>query len=192
MSHERFADRLLEHAYGELSPREAREMEAHAAACAECRTELARVRATRRIMGALPEERAPEAGERILLAAAREAARDRAPVRILPAWIWSASALAALFLAVGALSYRLLALRPAAERQGEELLGHGQYAEAPPAPAAAASGEASATSGAAAPAEAPAPVRPPPRRAEPTPPAKSRVRAPAAREEVARAAPAAG
>ncbi|WP_242355758.1 zf-HC2 domain-containing protein, partial [Anaeromyxobacter sp. SG64] len=155
MSHERFAELLLEHAYGELSPREAREVEAHAAACAECAAELARIRATRQTMAALPQERAPEAGERILLAAAREAARERGPARILPRWSWSAAAVAAVLLTVGAVSYRLLALRPAAERPGEELLGHTQYAEAPPP-----GSRSGATSDAAAPAAAPVPVGP--------------------------------
>ena len=75
MSQDAFQDRLLDLAYGELSPREAREVEAHAASCPACRAELARIRETRRIMAALPDEPAPEAGERLLLAAAREAAR---------------------------------------------------------------------------------------------------------------------
>lgn len=131
MSHDRFHDRLLELAYGELSPKEAREAEAHAEGCAECGAELARIRATRQAMSSLPEERAPEAGERSLLAAAREAARDRTPRRLLPSWAWSASVVAALVVAVGAVSYRILAVRPAAVRPGEELLGSAQYAEPP-------------------------------------------------------------
>lgn len=137
MTHERFQERILDLAYGELTAGEARAVEAHAASCADCAAELARIRATRRLMGALPEEPAPESGERVLLAAAREAVRDRARVRsrLLPGWAWSASAVAALVVAVGAVSYRLLELRPAAERAGEELLGSGPYAEAP-APAA--------------------------------------------------------
>ena len=36
MSHERFSERILDLAYGELSPREAGKVEAHAASCAEC------------------------------------------------------------------------------------------------------------------------------------------------------------
>ncbi len=159
MSHDRFRDRLLELAYGELSPREAREVEAHTESCAECGAELGRIRATRRVMGALPDERAPDAGERILLAAAREAARDRAPARrILPAWVWSASVLAALVVAVGAVSYRILAMRPAAERPGEELLGRAQYAEPPSTSAPAAAEEEPRV---AAPPSEPAPSRPP-------------------------------
>jgi len=49
MSHDRFRDRLLELAYGELPPRQAREVEAHAESCAECGVELGRIRATRRV-----------------------------------------------------------------------------------------------------------------------------------------------
>ncbi|HSD22474.1 MAG TPA: zf-HC2 domain-containing protein [Anaeromyxobacter sp.] len=190
MSHDRFGDRLLELAYGELSPREAREVEAHAESCAECGAELGRIRATRRVMGALPDERAPDAGERILLAAAREAARDRAPARrILPAWVWSASVLAALVVAVGAVSYRILAMRPAAERPGEELLGRAQYAEPPstsaPAPAPAEDEAQAAPSPSAAP--PPARAAPPPRAAKPTAPSPGKRRAPAgAREEQVR------
>jgi hypothetical protein len=134
MSHERFSERILDLAYGELSPREAGKVEAHAASCAECGAELARIRGTRRLMAALPDERAPDRGERVLLAAAREEVRGRAPVRSWSRWMWSTSVVAALLLAVGAVSYRLLAMRPAAEREGEELLGRGQYAEAPPSP----------------------------------------------------------
>ncbi len=74
MTHEELRDRLLDLACGELSPRDARAVEEHAAACEVCGAELARLRGTRRIMAALPEEPAPERGERILLAAAREAA----------------------------------------------------------------------------------------------------------------------
>jgi hypothetical protein len=195
MSHDRFHDRLLELAYGELSPREARELEAHAESCADCGAELGRIRATRRIMGALPDERAPDAGERILLAAAHEAVRDRKPRRLLPAWAWSASVVAALVVTVGSVSYRLLAMRPAAERPGEELLGRGPYAEAPPAPEPAEdeAPKAQASPSTAAPAQAPhAPA--PPRVAKPSAPPRSKGRALAdAREEPARkeAAPAA-
>ena len=88
MSHERFSERILDLAYGELSPREAGKVEAHAASCAECGAELARIRATRRLMAALPDERAPDRGERVLLAAAREEVRGRAPVRSWSRWMW--------------------------------------------------------------------------------------------------------
>ena len=131
MSHDRFQDRLLELAYGELPPKEAREAEAHAASCAECGAELARIRATRQAMSSLPEERAPE-GERILLAAAREAVRDRAPRRLPPSWAWSASVSPRSSSRSARSPHRILAVRPAAVRPGEELLRRAQYAEPPP------------------------------------------------------------
>ncbi len=96
MTHEALREKLLDLAYGELSPREAREVEGHAAACAECAAELARMRGTRAVMRKLPEEPAPDAGERILVAAAREASEARARPRRLPRWIWRGSAVAAL------------------------------------------------------------------------------------------------
>jgi hypothetical protein len=143
MSQDAFQDRLLDLAYGELSPREAREVEAHAASCPACRAELARIRETRRIMAALPDEPAPEAGERILLAAAREAARARRRAPLLPRWGWALS-MAATLAVVGAVSYRILAMRGPAERAETALLGNGAYqaAPAPEAPPPAPAGDA--------------------------------------------------
>jgi hypothetical protein len=139
MTHESFSERLLDLAYGELSPREAREVEGHAASCQACRAELAQIRETRRIMAALPEEPAPEQGERILLAAAREAAERRVPKRLLPPWLWGAAAVAASLVAVAAVSYRIVSMRPGPlERPDREaLLGESPYAagaKVPPAP----------------------------------------------------------
>ena len=76
MTHEELRDRLLDLAFGELSPRDARKVEEHVGACEACRAELARHRgepagSCRRSR----EEPAPAGGERILVAAAREAAR---------------------------------------------------------------------------------------------------------------------
>jgi hypothetical protein len=130
MSHDAFHDRLLDLAYGELSPREAREVEAHSASCPECGAELARIRATRQTMAALPEEPAPDAGERILLAAAREAAGARRPARLFPRWGWAVS-VAATLVVVGAVSYRILAMRAPDERAETALLGNGAYRAAP-------------------------------------------------------------
>ena len=130
MSQDAFQDRLLDLAYGELSPREAREVEAHAASCPACRAELARIRETRRIMAALPDEPAPEAGERLLLAAAREAARARRRAPLLPRWGWALS-FAATLAVVGAVSYRILEMRGPAERAETALMGNGAYQAAP-------------------------------------------------------------
>ncbi|HTN50984.1 MAG TPA: zf-HC2 domain-containing protein [Anaeromyxobacter sp.] len=136
MNHDAFQDRLLDLAYGELSPRETREVEAHAETCPGCRAALARIRGTRRLASALPLEPAPERGEAILVAAAREAIRARArPRRTLPPWLWAGSLATVALLAVAAVSYRILALRPGplAPPEAEVLLGSGRT-PAEPAP----------------------------------------------------------
>jgi hypothetical protein len=132
MTRDAFADRLLDLAYGELSGREAREVEAHAAACEACRAELTRLRETRRIMSALPDEAPGPGGERILLAAAREAAEARAPRRRFPPWLLGAAAAAFSLVVVTAVSYRIVAMRPLERPDSEALLG-GPYATPPPA-----------------------------------------------------------
>lgn len=133
MTHEELRDRLLDLAYGELPRRVARRVEEHAASCEACRAELARIRDTRRLMSALPDEPAPEGGERILVAAAREAARGRAPTRRPSRWLWGGAVAAASVAAVVAVSYRLLELRPGPlARDGRDaLLGDSPYARAP-------------------------------------------------------------
>jgi hypothetical protein len=133
MSHEELRDRLLDLAYGELSPREARELEDHAASCEACGAELARIRGTRRLMAALPEEPAPAEGERILLAAAREAAGRRAPRRLVPRWAWTAAVAAASLAAVAAVSWRIVAMRPGGigGEDPQALLGDSPYARPP-------------------------------------------------------------
>jgi hypothetical protein len=128
MSHPVSEDRLLELAYGELSPPETREVEAHVAGCDACRAALARMTETRRIMSALPEEAAPAAGERALLDAAREAVRRRAPPPRRRARFWGASVALAAVLAVAAVSYRLLVLEPGFRRDDPDALaGGGPY-----------------------------------------------------------------
>jgi hypothetical protein len=131
MSHEEIRDRLLDLAYGELSAREARRVEEHAASCEACGAELARIRGTRRLMSALPQEPAPAEGERILLAAAREAARRRAPRTLVPRWAWTAAVAAASVAVVGAVSWRIASMRP--EGIGREdpqaLMGESRYAQ---------------------------------------------------------------
>jgi hypothetical protein len=133
MTRDAFADRLLDLAYGELSPREAREVEAHAASCEACRAELGRLRETRRLMAALPPEEPSPDGERVLIAAARQAAEGRPPRRALAPWRWGALAAACALLAVGAVSWRILAMRPGPlDPAGDDaLLGRGPYAAAP-------------------------------------------------------------
>jgi hypothetical protein len=134
MSHEEMRERLLDLAYGELPRREAREVEDHAAACEACGAELARIRGTRRLMAALPDEPAPPEGERILLAAAREAARRRRPRRLVPRWAWTAAVAAASLVAVAAVSWRIVALRPGGigREDPQALMGDSPYARPPP------------------------------------------------------------
>jgi hypothetical protein len=151
MTRDAFADRLLDLAYGELSSREASEVEAHAASCDACRGELARIRETRRLMAALPQEAPADGGERILLAAARQAAEARARVRprwgrasggateaprgARVPWLWGAAAAAFSLLAVAAVSWRITAVSPGVlERPDSEVLLGGPYAAPPPAP----------------------------------------------------------
>lgn len=138
MSHPVSEDRLLELAYGELSAREARAVEEHVASCDACRTALARIADTRRLMSALPEEEAPPEGERVLLAAAREAARRPAAApshRWTSARAWGATAAVAAVLAVGAVSYRLLVLEPGFRRDDPDAVaGGGPYERAAPSP----------------------------------------------------------
>ena len=92
MNHAAASEKLLELAYGELPPREARVVEAHVAGCDACRAELSSIRETRALMAQLPSEPPPERGEAIVLAAAREAAAARRPRPLLPTWLWAGTA----------------------------------------------------------------------------------------------------
>ncbi len=146
MTHEAVRDKLLDLAYGELSRREARPVEEHAAACDACRAELERIRETRKLVSALPPVEAPERGENVLLAAARERARLREPRWRVPRWLLGASVAAASLVVVAAVSYRIIAMRPGplGKSEHDALLGEarpGQEAARaqPQAPAVAAS-----------------------------------------------------
>lgn len=132
MIHEELRERLLDLAYGELSPRDARKVEEHAASCEACRAELGRIRETRRLMSALPEEPAPAEGERILLAAARGAAGSRG-ARILPPWLWGGSLVAVSLAAIVAVSFRVASMRPRSPGRDDPnaLMGESPYARAP-------------------------------------------------------------
>lgn len=137
-SHDTYREQLLDLAYGELGRREARALRAHLESCAECRAELARMTATRSAMSALRDEPAPDRGEGILLAAAREAVRERRPRPFLPSWVWGASVGV-----VGAAAVALLAVRlagavksPVSEPAATELISRSapaQATEPPPA-----------------------------------------------------------
>ncbi len=132
MTHEELRERLLDLAYGELSPRDARKIEEHAASCEACRAELGRIRETRRLMSALPEEPAPAKGERILFAAARGAAPRPGP-RMLPPWLWGGSLVAVSLAAIVAVSFRIASMRPRSPGRDDPnaLMGESSYARAP-------------------------------------------------------------
>jgi hypothetical protein len=132
MTHEQLQDRLIDLAYGELTGRDARDVQEHVGACETCRAELARIGETRRLMSALPVEPAPPGRERILLAAAREAARRREPRRMLPRWLWGGSIVAASLAAVVAVSYRVVSMRPGSLGREDPNALMGQSPSAPP------------------------------------------------------------
>jgi hypothetical protein len=128
MTHETLREKLLDLAYGELPRREAARVERHLEECEPCRAELARIRETRAAMSALGPVPAPEAGERVLLAAARDAAdeaRRRRPAPLLPAWAWAGAVGTVAVLAVAAVSYRLATMRPERRDDPEALVGRG-------------------------------------------------------------------
>ncbi|HEY6098844.1 MAG TPA: zf-HC2 domain-containing protein, partial [Anaeromyxobacter sp.] len=134
MTRDAYTDRLLDLAYGELPKREAREVEEHAATCEACRAELGRIRGTRRVMAALPEEPAPDRGERILLTAAREAADARRPRPLVPRWLLGGAVVAASVAVVAAVSFRVAEWSPRKD-EPNALLGDSPYASPPPAAA---------------------------------------------------------
>jgi hypothetical protein len=152
-SHETLREQLLDLAYGELDRRAARALERHLQGCAECRAELQRMTSTRSAMSALSDVPAPDQGEAILIAAARETARGREAARrpFLPAWLWGASLGAVSLVAVAVLSVKLAGEPPppGLRRSGDELVAvaptEREVAPAPaPEPAAAAQAKAPA------------------------------------------------
>jgi hypothetical protein len=136
MTHEELRDRLLDLAYGELSPRDAREVEDHAASCEACRDELARTRGTRQVMSSLPVEPAPARGEGVLLAAAREAAARRSERGRLGRWLWRGALVAVPVAAVVAVAIRIAGVTPVERSEPDALLGVSTFTarvEPPPA-----------------------------------------------------------
>jgi anti-sigma factor RsiW len=108
MSHDDLQAQVLELAIGALDPKQARVLEAHLATCATCAAELASLRAARASVAALPMIPAPERGQAVLLAAARQAAEARGAARptLLPRWAWGAA-----FGLVGATAVVVVTLR---------------------------------------------------------------------------------
>ena len=68
-------DRLLDFAYGELQPAEARQVEQHLEGCSRCAEALVDIRGVRTSMSRLSLEPAPDAGLESLLAYAQQSAR---------------------------------------------------------------------------------------------------------------------
>ncbi len=91
--HQVLREKLVDLAIDALAPAEAREVEVHAAGCPECRAELASLRGVREAVRDLPPLPAPDRGEAVLLAAARQAADEAREARRprLPAWLWGAA-----------------------------------------------------------------------------------------------------
>ncbi|AKJ02676.1 putative zinc finger protein [Archangium gephyra] len=71
-------DRLLDFAYDELPPTEARLVEQHVQGCSRCSETLSDIRGVRTTMSRLPLESAPDAGLESLLAYAQQSARRAA------------------------------------------------------------------------------------------------------------------
>ena len=71
-------DRLLDFAYGELPPSEARVMEQHVQGCSRCSEALDGIRGVRTSMSRLPLHSAPDAGLESLMAYAQQSARRSA------------------------------------------------------------------------------------------------------------------
>ncbi len=118
------AARLIQLVWDELTPEEARELEAHAAACDGCRAELTDIRALRRMVERLPQAMPEEGGTQILSATEREATGDDAAgaqepdpeprwrLRAMPFWgIRLIGYSAALILAAAAVMW-MLAIQP--------------------------------------------------------------------------------
>jgi len=159
MNHEALREQLVDLALGLLAPGQAREVEAHAAGCPECAAALAGLRQTRAAVGGLPPLPAPERGEAILLAAARQAAsrRQASRPRLLPGWLWGAAVGAATAAAVALVTFRLSTSSPPSrfDEGRDALLGQPTVVAAAPEPPAAPS-VAGASAQAPAPSQAPA------------------------------------
>jgi hypothetical protein len=133
MNHDTVREKLLDLTYGELSEREAALVEGHLAGCEACRAERDRIAGTRAAMRRLEPVPAPERGERILLAAARQAAERRPGRRpLLAPWIWRVSLTTALVAVVGLVSYRVISLREGQQGEARDEAETERYARAPP------------------------------------------------------------
>jgi len=107
VTHECAQPLLLDLAYSELAPEEARQVECHAGECAACAAELAGLRETRQLAARLADEQAPERGRDELVAAARRAVAAPPARWWTRARIYAVTASAAVVVAVAGVTLRL-------------------------------------------------------------------------------------
>jgi len=107
VTHDRAQPLLLDLAYDELSPDEAREVERHTAECATCAAELESLLATRRLAARLADEPVPARGRAELLAAARRAVAPAPARRRVRARLYAIAASAAVVALVTGVTLRL-------------------------------------------------------------------------------------
>jgi hypothetical protein len=165
MTHEEAKDLLLDLAYGELAPEDARAVELHAAGCAECGEERRRIAHVRALASRAAEPTSTR-GTDAILAAARRAAAERRPRLRAPSRrvSWAIATAAVLAIVVG-VTLRVSESRAKRSVDVEEVVAKGD--PGPPAPA----------SAPAAPAPAADALAAPPRASIPAPPAAPRERA---------------
>jgi beta-lactamase class D len=139
MTHEEARELLLELSYGELEPALRRQVEQHASGCTECEAELAALASTRAAARLLQEPGPPGGREELVEAARRAAARHSLAGR--RSWARPAAWMvaAAVVLAVGGVTMRLLDGEPRREVEPERVAasapaGRVAKTEAAPAP----------------------------------------------------------
>lgn len=112
-------DLLLDFAYGELSAKDAAQVQSHLDGCAQCKASLEEMQGVRKVMSHLPEQSAPSAGLDSLLAYAEQSAR-RAQAGPEPKPTWWRKFLApvtglAAIVAVGVVAHEVTRDAPTAE-----------------------------------------------------------------------------
>lgn len=112
MNHDRAQELILDLAYGELAPAEAREVERHVAECTECSAEWARIADTRRASARLADVRDDDRRRAAILAAARQAVAPPPQLHRSRAKLWTAAAGMAVAVLVGGVTLKLTAGRP--------------------------------------------------------------------------------
>jgi hypothetical protein len=111
MTHERAQELILDLAYGELAPDDAREVARHIEECSECAAEWARIASTRRASSRLADPRDDHRRDAILSAARQAVARPPARRRSRAA-MWTVGAGMAVAVIVGGVTLKLTSGRP--------------------------------------------------------------------------------